>query len=196
MMHYDILKIRKKIRSSLDPVRYEHTLGVSYMCIALAMKYGCDLERAEIAGLLHDCAKRYDEETILSKSTKYNISVTDSELAAPAILHAKLGAFMAMHKYHVEDKEIISAILVHTTGKPSMSLLEQILFVADYIEPRRNKAPNLAEIRKIAFEDLNKATHLIMKDTLNYLKCQKIPFDQITENAYHYYCEINCEKEN
>jgi len=191
-MHCDILKIKKKIRSSLDIDRYEHTLGVAYMCIALSMKYGYDLEKAEIAGLLHDCAKRYDVDTIISKSAKYNISVTEGELAAPGILHAKLGAFMAMHKFHVEDQEIISAILLHTTGKPAMSLPEQILFVADYIEPRRDKAPNLTKIRKIAFEDLDKATYLIMKDKLSYLKKQDTTIAEITVKAYQYYYEKTC----
>lgn len=71
--------------------------------------------------------------------------MTDVERENPFLLHAKLGAFLAMHKYHVEDEEIIGAILVHTTGKPGMTLLDKILYVADYIEPGRDKAPNLTK---------------------------------------------------
>lgn len=186
-MQLHVIKIRKKLKSTLGDSRYEHSLSVSYTCIALAMRYGADLEKAEIAGLLHDCAKRYDIEKLISKCRKYNISVTDEELAAPEILHAKLGAFMAMHKFHIEDKQIINAILLHTTGRPAMSLLEQILFVADYIEPRRHKAPDLAEIRRIAFVNLDKATYMILESTLNYLKCKRVPYDPVTEKAWDYY---------
>lgn len=194
-MHTNIMKIRKKLKSSLDLRRFEHSLSVSYICIALAMRYGYNLEKAELAGLLHDCAKQYDDTVILNKCAKYNISITESEKMAPGILHAKLGAFMAMHKFHINDNDIVSAILSHTTGKPGMSLLEQIVFVADYIEPRRDKAPFLSKIRKIAFEDLDKATYLIMENTLNYLKCSQIPYDSMTERAFEYYRNKNIKRQ-
>lgn len=186
-MQADIVKIRKKLKNSLDPYRFEHTLSVSYIGIALAMKYGCNLEQAEISGLLHDCAKRYDENTIIQKCLKYNLSVTEFEMKVPDILHAKLGAFMAMHKFHINDDEIINAILVHTTGRPAMTLLEKILFTADYIEPRRDKAPNLEELRKIAFEDLDQAVYMILENTISYLQAAEKTHDMMTIKAYEYY---------
>ena len=125
-------------------MRYEHTLGVSYTCMALAMRYSANLDQAEMAGLLHDCAKRYDDATIICKCQEHGIELTEGELRAPAVIHAKLGAWMAEHKYGITDPEVLSAIACHTTGKPAMSLLDKILYVADYIEPRRDKAPNLS----------------------------------------------------
>ena len=94
---------------------------------------------------------------------------------------------MAEHKYEVTDRDVLSAIRWHTTGKPAMSMLEKIIFVADYIEPRRNKAPNLAYIRKIAFEDLDFTVYEIMKSTILYVKERNFTMDPMTEDAYHYY---------
>lgn len=172
-MRDDCFKIRKKLSRRLSEDRYEHTLGVAYTCAALAMRYGCDLEQAELAGLLHDCAKQYDEESMEERCKRYNICITESESMNPSLLHAKLGAYMATHKYHIEDKAVISAILCHTTGKPEMSLLDKILYIADYIEPGRCKAQNLTEIRRTAFEDIDKALMMIMEDTLEYLAKKK-----------------------
>ena len=139
-----ITEIRKHLKKKLNPMRYEHTLGVSYTCMALAMRYSANLDQAEMAGLLHDCAKRYDDATIICKCQEHGIELTEGELRAPAVIHAKLGAWMAEHKYGITDPEVLSAIACHTTGKPAMSLLDKILYVADYIEPRRDKAPNLS----------------------------------------------------
>ena len=127
-------------------MRYEHTLGVSYTCQALAMRYGYDLDKAELAGLLH----------------------------------AKLGAYMAREKYGVEDPEILQAIECHTTGRCGMTLLDKILYAADYIEPRRYKAGNLPEMRKLAFLDLDEACLAIMESTLTYLRSREFSIDTAT----------------
>lgn len=183
----DIADIKKNMEKRQDPARFEHTLGVSYIAAALAMRYGYDIKKAQLAGLLHDCAKHYSDEKILLSCEKYNISMTDVERKNPFLLHAKLGAFLAMHKYHVEDKEIIGAILVHTTGKPDMTLLDKILYVADYIEPGRHKAPNLKEIRTLAFTDLDGALRRILEETITYLKEKQGPIDEMSYRAWEYY---------
>ena len=161
-------------------MRYEHTLGVSYTCQALAMRYGYDLDKAELAGLLHDCAKRYDGETLLSKCLARNLQVTPSEERDPSLLHAKLGAYMAREKYGVEDPEILQAIECHTTGRCGMTLLDKILYAADYIEPRRYKAGNLPEMQKLAFLDLDEACLAIMESTLTYLRSREFSIDTAT----------------
>ena len=186
-MKHEIITIREHLKKKLSPGRFEHTMGVSYTCIALAMKHGCDLDKAEMAGLLHDCAKRYDDMTIIQKCEKKGISLTEGELRAPAVIHAKLGAWMAENKYGITDAEILSAIACHTTGKPEMSLLDKIVYVADYIEPRREKAPNLPEMRKLAFEDLEEALYQIMQGTLTYLEASGVQADVMTQKAYDYY---------
>ena len=177
------IEIRKNLKKKLDPVRFEHTLGVCYTCQALAMRYGYDLHKAELAGLLHDCAKRFNNETMLDKCLKRDIPITDSELRDPSLLHAKLGAWYAREKYGVDDEEILSAIACHTTGKTNMSLLDKILYVADYIEPGRYKAAALPEMRKLAFEDLDQACLSIMESVLKYLESTNCPIDTMTVNA-------------
>ena len=137
------------MKKSLDHKRYEHTIGVEYTAAALAMRYEECVKNAQLAGLLHDCAKCMSDTKRLSICKKYNISINEVEHRNPFLLHAKVGSFLAMEKYHVEDKDVINAILNHTTGRPRMSLLEKIIFVADYIEPGRKQAPNLKEIRKM-----------------------------------------------
>lgn len=186
-MRKEIRKIREELQKKLSPGRYEHTLGVSYTCMALAMRYGCDLEQAELAGLLHDCAKRYDDAAIIEKCAQKGVELTESELRAPAVIHARLGAWMAEHKYGITDPEILSAIACHTTGKPAMSLLDKILYVADYIEPGRNKAPRLPELRKLAFEDLDGALYHILAGTLDYLAQTGAEAEEMTQKAFAYY---------
>ena len=186
-MQDNIKKIRKSLKSKLDEARYEHTLGVAYTAMALAMRYDVTLEKAEVAGLLHDCAKYLSDKKKLEKCERYNITVTESERKNLSLLHAKLGAFFAMNKYGVSDREIVNAILNHTTGKPKMSMLDKIIYVADYIEPRRDRANNLAEVRKIAFEDIDESVYIIMRDTIAYLQKKEIYIDKITERAFNYY---------
>lgn len=182
-----IPEIRKHLKKKLSPSRYEHTLGVSYTCMALAMRYGSDLDQAEMAGLLHDCAKRYGDECIVAKCDEKGVSLTAGERETPPVVHAKLGAFLAEHKYGITDPDILSAISCHTTGKPEMTLLEKILYVADYIEPRRDRAPNLPALRRLAFENLDQALYQIMSGTLEYLKRQGVKADDMTEQAWKYY---------
>ena len=186
-MKHDIEKLRKSLKSKLPTARYEHTLSVSFTAVALAMRYEYSLEKAELAGLLHDCAKGFDDATIIQKCQKKKVPLTKEERNAPAVIHAKLGAVLAKDKYGVEDEEILDAIRYHTTGREDMTLLDKIIYVADYIEPRRNKAPHLEELRKLAFIDLDEAMFQIMHNTLKYLESKGGSIDPMSENAYRYY---------
>lgn len=186
---FKLKKLRKKIRKAQDARRYEHTLGVEYTAAALAMRYGADLEAAQVAGLLHDCAKCIPDEKKLALCEKYGIAMTETERRCPFLLHSKLGGYLAREKYGIEDRDIINAIVNHTTGREGMSLLEKIVFVADYIEPGRKHAPDLACIRALAFEDINKALLRILEDTLNYLKTSGEELDPMTEITLKYYEE-------
>lgn len=179
--------IRKRLKKKLTSDRYKHTMGVAHTCQSLAMSLGEDIDRAYIAGLLHDCAKCIPDDIKISKCEKNNIPISDIERKSPYLLHAKLGAYIARKKYLVEDSEILSAIECHTTGKPEMTNLELIVFVADYIEPGRNKAANLEQIRKEAFSDIRLCVYHILRDTLEYLKRKNNPIDDMTEKTYNYY---------
>ena len=115
--------------------------------------------------------------------------VTEVERKNPFLLHAKVGAYLAREKYGIKDPDILNAIQNHTTGRKNMSLLEKIIFVADYIEPGRKHAPNLAEVRKLAFMDIDRALLMILRDTLQYLKASGGDIDPMTEETWRYYSQ-------
>ncbi len=177
--------IKKKLKHRLEPDRMEHTMGVAYTAASLAMRYDIDMEKAFMAGLLHDCAKHFSDEELLEKCKKRNISITEFELKQPDLLHAKLGAYLSWHKYGVQDSEIYHAIEYHTTGCTDMSMLDMIIYVADYIEPNRNKAPRLDYFRRLAFEDIRRCTYEILKGTIEYVSSKKYSLDTTTVAAYN-----------
>lgn len=181
-------ELEKKMKKAQDTKRFEHTLGVEFTAAALAMRYGGSVTDAQIAGVLHDCAKCLSDEKRLKICEKHDIPVSDVERRNPFLLHAKVGAYLAGKKYEVRNKpEILDAIRYHTTGREDMSLLEKIIFVADYIEPSRRHAPNLPEIRRLAFENLDAAVLRILNDTLEHLKKSGSETDPVTEKVYRYY---------
>lgn len=187
MISEQLKKIKKQLKNELDKNRYQHTLGVMYTASCLAMRYGGDMQEAMLAGLLHDCAKCIPAEKQIHLCEKNHIPVREVERKNPHLLHAKLGAFRAKAEYGVKDKTILHAIEVHTTGVPNMGLLDKILFVADYIEPHRDKAPNLAEVRRLAFEDINEAVLRILYDTIHYLDQRRGSVDPTTHDTYQFY---------
>ena len=182
----------KKLTKAMEEVqtgkRFQHTLGVEFTAAAMAMKYGLSVYNAQIAGLLHDCAKCLSDEKLIKICNKNNLPVSDVEKRNPYLLHGKAGAFLAKSEYGIDDQDVLNAIEWHTTGRPGMSDLEKIVFIADYIEPGRKNAPNLEEVRKMAFEDLDCTMIRILQDTLNYLKASdKGEIDPKTMETYEYY---------
>lgn len=194
MAKYDFLKMEKKLAKYLDEERFAHTIGVMYTCASLAMAHGYDLEDAQVAGLLHDSAKCIPNKKKLKMCANHKIPVTSFEKDHPFLLHAKLGAYIAKEKYDIGEEEILSAITYHTTGRPAMSTLEKIVYIADYIEPMRNKAQHLPRIRKLAFEDLDECMYEILKDTLIYLEENPKEIDTATKDAFVYYKDIHIER--
>lgn len=186
-MNSAIPDLRKKLKTKLNPSRYEHSLSVSFTCMSLAMRYGYDLDKAELAGLLHDCAKQYHDSELITKCQNQQLPLSEDERKAPMVIHAKYGAWMTEFKYHITEKDILTAIQYHTTGNANMGLLDKILFVADYIEPRRYKASDLEEIRKIAFIDLDECVYRILQGTLDYLNHKGMYIDTTSLLAYDYY---------
>ena len=186
-MNEKIVKLQHKIRKKLDEYRYEHTLGVMYTSGALAMRHEVDLDEALLAGLLHDCAKCYSDDKKFELCDKYNVLLTDVERQNTALIHAKLGAVLAKEKYGVESEDVCRAIATHTTGAPAMDKLQQIVFIADYIEPHRDRAGRLNEIRHAAFESLDVACQMILTDTLTYLSDSPKMIDPMTKETYDYY---------
>lgn len=180
-------KLTKAMEKCQDSKRFQHTLGVEFTAAALAMKYDVPIKSAQIAGLLHDCAKGMSPEKTISLCEKKHLDITDVERRNPYLLHGKVGSFLARTEYDVDDPDILNAISYHTTGRPGMSTLEKIVFIADYIEPGRKQAPNLDEVRKLAFEDLDAALLKILSDTLEYLQAGDREIDTMTKKTYDYY---------
>ena len=181
-----IHELEKELKFS----RFVHTMGVAYTATSLAMHYGYDVTKAETAGLLHDCAKYYSAEKMESLCKKGGIPISEAERGNTALLHAKAGRVLAKTQYGIEDKEILDAIQCHTTGRPAMTLLDKILFVSDYIEPGRSQAPNLEEIREMAFDNLDDALCKILYDTLFYLNKSGKLVDPMTKMTYDYYMNL------
>lgn len=188
-MEDQLREICARLKSTLKPGRYEHTKGVAYTAANLAMCYGADMKRAFLAGMLHDNAKNVSDDELLEFCMTQGLEVREVEKTSKYLLHAKVGAYQVKHVYCIEDEEVASAVFYHTTGKPAMTLLEKIIFTADYIEPNRREIPGLAEIRSIVYKDLDHAVYLILRNTLNYLKSQKDDclIDPLTIETYEYY---------
>ena len=180
MAEYDFDAIRHKLSKYIDESRMTHTLGVMYTAAALAMHYAPEGTEDELL-----CQAMIAQ--MLEKALKHSIDVTESERDNPFLLHGKLGAYYAAHRYGVEDEAVLSAITWHTTGRPDMTLLEKIVFTADYMEPGRTRQPNLAYIRRLAFENLDRCVYVISDDTLNYLKGKKKCIDEMTVKTRDFY---------
>lgn len=178
--------IKADLKEKLPKKRYEHTLGVAYTAASLAMCYGEDILKAELAGILHDVAKAKKSFELKDDMKGYIDPYTDGDYVAliadkaPQILHAIYAPYLAKKDYKIEDKDILSAIRWHTTGKKDMTMLEKIVFVADYIEPNRKKLPDLDRIRALSFHDISEAVKVIAKSTIEYLGSQGMYIDKFT----------------
>lgn len=187
-------EIRKRLKKELDKGRCEHTKGVMYTAGCMAMAYETSIEQAMLAGLLHDCAKCIPDDEKLQICEEHDIPINAVEYESPFLLHAKLGAYLAETVYEVKDPEILHAIKMHTTGAPDMSTLDKIIYIADYIEPGRNKAADLPRVRKLAFEDLDACMAEILCDTLKYRSRVGGPLDPSTQLAYEFYRQYQKEQ--
>ena len=156
LKHLPLDLLRPAALSLLDQRRVPHVLGTEAEAAKLALRWGADEEEARRAALLHDCTKRLNRKEHLALCRQYEIPLDDQERKAGGkLLHAKTGAALARDLFGVSD-EIYNAIYWHTTGKADMTLLEKVIYLADYIEPTRNFGA-LKELRALAYEDLDRA---------------------------------------
>ncbi|MBQ7680088.1 MAG: bis(5'-nucleosyl)-tetraphosphatase (symmetrical) YqeK, partial [Butyrivibrio sp.] len=141
-------------------------------------------------GMLHDCAKNLSEQEQLQFCRKHHIDVTEVEEENTALLHAKNGEWMSAHKYHIDDPEILGAIRWHTTGRPGMTLLEKIIYVADFIEPNRKKLECLPAIRQEAYRDIDATVYHIAEAVTGFLSTQGKATDDMSMKTLRYYQDI------
>lgn len=160
--------IKSKLKLNISPERYKHSENVMLVAIKLAQEYGIDENKAAIAGILHDCARGKSEQELYELCDRFNILLDEITKRQPILLHGHVGEFIAKSDYGIEDKEILSAIKYHTTGKENMSMLDKIILIADYIEPRRAFL-GVEEIRELAFRDIDSSIIKAFDTTINYI---------------------------
>lgn len=148
--------------------RYKHSLRVVEVAARLAKIYNADIEKVKTAALLHDCAKFQEERSLLKRISDFDIILDDVMQNNRELIHGPLGAKIAEIEYCILDKEILDAIYYHTIGRVDMTLLDKIIYIADYIEPRRNFS-GVEEIRVMAFKDLNESLLMAMDNTILFL---------------------------
>ncbi len=161
-------EIKNKLKEQLSQHRFLHSVGVMEEARKLAQIHGADTEKAEIAGLLHDCAKNFTGDEAIRMLRFRGIEPDLIQLKTPQLLHGLLGYYVARDQYGIGDEDILSAIYWHTTGRAGMSLLEKIIFVADYTEAGR-VFEGLDEIRQAACHNLEQCIVLCADSTIRYI---------------------------
>lgn len=192
-------ELDEEMQHLLPRKRYLHSVSVAHLAAAYYVSLGHAPERALLAGILHDCAKAYRDEQLVADCDKYSLPVTEVERRNGFLLHGKLGAYYARTHYYLTDEEILSAISFHTTGRRGMTDLEKVVFLADYLEPFRTQpaTPELNQIRQLAFQDIDKAIYLALKNTLCYLASTGSEIDSTTVDTYkEYKAKYDCENES
>ena len=181
LKHLPLSKLRPVALSYLKHKRIPHVLGTEQEAIRLAERYGADVEKARVGALLHDCTKKLDMEAQLALCRHYGIQLDELEQKALKLLHAKTGAAIARDVFGV-DEEIYSAILWHTTGHANMTLLEKILYLADYIEPSRD-FPGVDKLRAVCYKDLDAGLLMGLEMTIGEMNAMGNPVHHATIEA-------------
>lgn len=161
-------EIKSSLQKSLSKRRYTHCLGVADEARRLAVLYGADTDKAYIAGLLHDCAKEINTTVQLRMCEDLSVELDEMMKLNPALIHGPLGAEIARLDYGIEDEEILGAIRWHTVGKAGMTLLEKIIYIADFTEVNRD-FDGCDELRRTVNSDLDEAILLSIAQHLEIL---------------------------
>lgn len=175
-------RLERVVENLLKPNRVAHVLGCRDTAVALAKHYGCDVTNAERAALLHDVTKALDGSLQLTLCREYGM--ISGDFSSPATLHALTGS-LAAERIFGENPEVVSAIRWHSTGKPNMTTLEKIIYIADYTEPNRN-FPGVQALRSLLYTDLDEAVRLGLSQTLAFLREQGSAISPETQAALDY----------
>jgi nicotinate-nucleotide adenylyltransferase len=156
------------VKEKLSAKRFRHTLGVADAAQDLARRYGGDVEKARLAGLLHDLTKEVGVAEQMQFFDEFHIKLSSLELHSPKLWHAMTGAAYAEHRLGIDDAEILQAIRYHTTGRQHMSLMDKILYLEDYIEVKRD-FDGVEEVRALLDQGLDAMMLQAMKQTIQEL---------------------------
>lgn len=175
----------RQLKKMLSEKRYIHSLNTAETAAALARLYGADPNRAYLAGLLHDAAKDLSGEELILRARNAGIKVDKFCLTRPHLLHAVVGAVIAKEQFGLCDEELLSAIANHTMGKPNMTLMEKIIFLADLIEPSREYA-GVEDVREAAKTDMDEAIIKAYDGIIAYVLLKREPLHPVTVKARNY----------
>ena len=171
LIRMDTNAIQEIVRKKYTGKLLSHSLGVEETARRLAAAHGADAEKAALAALLHDYGKLYSNQELLKIAEEHDLA-DEVSLQAPVLLHGPVGSWLLRREFGIEDREILSAIELHTTGKDGMSLLAAIVYLADYIEPGRIHK-EAAPVRELAFQDLWTALLRAVDSTIRYVLDQQ-----------------------
>lgn len=175
-------KARRLAKKRLSAKRYQHTLNVRRMAVKLAKRWGADPEKAALAALLHDTAKELPREEMLQILNDNAIMAENAQNRPSPVWHGICAAILAQTQWGVEDEEVLSAIRCHTTGKPGMSLLDEIVFLADMTSAERDY-PEVDYLRKLEKKDIHQAIREALEMDLHWLEESGKPVDEETRAA-------------
>lgn len=161
-------RISRQLRRELSPALYEHCRGTARTAVRLAVRYAAEVQKAWLAGMLHDYAREWSSKILREYLQKNHVRLPSEAKKISGLWHAYVGADLALRRWGIRDSAIGRAIRRHTTGAVRMTLLDKIIYVADYIEPHR-KLPKVAEIRRLASKNLDQAVVLVLKQKMLYL---------------------------
>ncbi len=179
---------RSLAQQNESPKRFAHTLNVEKMAVRLAVQYGADPAKAALAALLHDCAKEFPREEMLQIIRKNVIIAGDTENRPFPVWHGVCAAILAQTQWGIADAEILSAIACHTTGKPNMTKLDKIIYLADMLCEERDFA-GVDSLRTLAYQDLDVAMGACLAHTMHYIKRSGKNLDAISLAAYQDYAQ-------
>lgn len=185
---FDLERAKAILSQRLSPKRMAHSLRVCETAAGLARRFGADEKRAAVAGLFHDVAKDMTRSELLLAVETLSVDVDAEMLGHIPLLHAPVGAALAKKEFGVADVEVMSAIALHTTGKPGMTMLEKIIYLADAIEPGRKGADH---IRKTAETDLDGALAMAMQHSMDYALSKGNTLYPVSLQAKQYLIENN-----
>lgn len=156
------------LREKLDPKRYQHSMSVRETAKNMAKYFRVNEDKAAIAGLVHDCAKGLNSYELINLVRKNGYKIDEVSERSPQLLHGLAGAIIARDTMGIRDDEIFNAIAYHTTGRKNMTMLEKIIYLADYIEPLR-KYSGVEEIRELTYKNIDKAMIKSFDLTIKYI---------------------------
>ena len=175
-----------KLRTMMNPKRFEHTLGVRREAVRLASLHGLPVQRCALAGLLHDCAKGMSLKEMNKIARDQHLTEDEAFLSSGALLHALVGAYLAKTEFGIRDEEVLWAIRSHTVGRPGMSRMEMCIFVADATEPGREDYEGLSDLRRLSSLSLPAAVYRSFELTQEYLEKTNRTFDPSSLRTMNY----------